>query len=92
MAIAAVLGRVLWPVLPQEVFREDMRNYFIQLKALLNRAGNAEKIRTQLAILPVEAQRLEIVNRHRSIADALEECRSIVQTLQLHRHIGDYRL
>jgi uncharacterized membrane protein YccC len=56
MAIAALVGRVFWPVLPQEVFREDMRNFFIQLKALLNRAGNAEKIRTQLAILPVEAQ------------------------------------
>ena len=207
MAIAAVVGRVLWPVLPQEVFREDMRNLFIQLKALLNRSGSAEKIRTQLAILPVEAQQaarhirsghcsaeeqskitqliaaaqrlvtgilaltsdldvlhvplnealqpeferlrvdftgmldsfidcfrkgdtrrdfpsltdtmaklaetirtlresgalvreglsglfrsVEIVNRYRSIADALEECRSIIQTLQLHRYVGDYRL
>jgi uncharacterized membrane protein YccC len=36
MAIAAVVGRALWPVLPQEVFREDMRNFFIQLKVLLN--------------------------------------------------------
>jgi hypothetical protein len=35
---------------------------------------------------------LEIVNRHRSIADALEECRSIIQALQLHRYVGDYRL
>ena len=207
IAIAAVVGRVLWPVLPQEVFREDMRKLFIQLKALLNRSGNAEKIRTQLAILPVEAQQaarhirsgdcsgeeqskitrlldaakrlvtgslaltsdlhvphapldealqpeferlrvdfngmldsfidcfrkgdtrrdfpsltdtmaklaetirtlresgalvkedlsglfrsVEIVNRYRSIADALEECRSIIQTLQLHRYVGDYRL
>jgi uncharacterized membrane protein YccC len=207
MTIAAVVGRVLWPVLPQEVFREDMRNFFIQLKALLNRAGSAEKIRTQLAILPVEAQQaarhipsgdcsgeekakitrlietaqrlvtgilaltsdlhvlrhpfdeplmpelerlraefsamldafidcfrrgdtrrdfpvlsdsmaklaetmrtlresgevakedlsdlfqsMEIVNRHRSITDALEECRSIIQTLQLHRYVGDYWL
>jgi hypothetical protein len=33
-----------------------MRNFFIQLRTLLNRAGNAEKIRTQLATLPVEAQ------------------------------------
>ena len=207
MTIAAVVGRVLWPVLPQEVFREDMQNFFIQLKALLNRAGSAEKIRTQLAILPVEAQQaarhipsgdcsgeekakitrlietaqrlvtgilaltsdlhvlrhpfdeplmpelerlraefsamldafvdcfrrgdtrrdfpvlsdsmaklaetmrtlresgevakedlsdlfqsMEIVNRHRSITDALEECRSIIQTLQLHRYVGDYWL
>jgi uncharacterized membrane protein YccC len=207
IAIAAVVGRLLWPVLPQEVFREDMRNMFIQLKALLNRSENAEKIRTQLAILPVEAQQaarhirsghcsaeeqskitrliaaaqrlvagslaltsdlhvlqhplnealqpelerlrvefsrildafaecfrkgdtrrdfprlsdsmaklaetirtvresgalakedlsglfrsLEIVNRYQSIADALEECRSIIQALQLHRYVGDYRL
>jgi uncharacterized membrane protein YccC len=207
IAIAAVVGRVLWPVLPQEVFREDMRKLFIQLKALLNQSGNAEKIRTQLAILPVEAQQaarhirsghcsaeeqskitrliaaaqrlvagslaltsdphvlnvpldetlqrdferlrvefsgmldafigcfrkgdtrrelpglsvsmaklaetmrrlresgalvkqdlselfrtVEIVNRYRSIADALEECSSIVQTLELHRYVGDYHL
>jgi len=207
MVIAAVVGRVLWPVLPQEVFREDMRNLFIQLKALLNRVGSAEKIRTQLAILPVEAQQaarhirsgacsaeeqakitrlieaaqrsvtgslalvsdlrvlsdplyaalkpelerlragfsgmlesfvdcfregdtqrdfpslsdlmakladamrtlresgalaredlsdlfrnLEIVNRYRSVADALEECSSIIRTLELHRYVGDYRL
>jgi uncharacterized membrane protein YccC len=207
MAIAAVVGRVLWPVLPQEVFREDMRDLFIRLKALLNPSGNAEKIRTQLSILPVEAQQaarhirsghcsaeeqskitrliaaaqrlvpgslaltsdlhvlhgpiaealkpelerlrvefsgmldafaecfrkgdtrrdlptlsdsmakladtirtlreggalvkedlsdlfrnVEIVNRYRSIADALEECRRIIQTLQLHRYVGDYRL
>jgi hypothetical protein len=37
-------------------------------------------------------QSLEIVNRHQSIADALEECRSIIQTLQLHCYVGDYRL
>jgi uncharacterized membrane protein YccC len=204
MAIAAVVGRVLWPVLPQEVFREDMRNLFIQLKALLNRSGNAEKIRTQLAIFPVEAQQaarhirsshcpadeqskitrliaaaqrlvagilaltsdlhvpldealqpeferlrvefsgsldafaecfrkgdtrrdlprlsdsmaklagtirtlresgalvredpshlfrsLEIVNRYQSIADTLEECRSVIHALQLHRYVGDYHL
>jgi hypothetical protein len=32
---------------------------------------------------------LEIVNRYRSIADALEECRDIIQTLQLHLYVGD---
>jgi uncharacterized membrane protein YccC len=55
MVIAAVVGRVIWPVLPQILFRDDMLKFFVQLKALLNREPHQEKIRTQLAMLPVEA-------------------------------------
>ena len=56
MVIAAVVGRVIWPVLPQKLLRDDLLNFFLQLKSLLNGEPEPEKIRTQLAILPVEAQ------------------------------------
>ncbi len=55
MTIAAVVGRLIWPVLPQQLFRDDLLKFFVQLKALLNNGPHREKIRTQLAILPVEA-------------------------------------
>jgi uncharacterized membrane protein YccC len=56
IVIAAVVGRLVWPVLPQELFGDDLLKFFVQLQALLNREPHAEKIRTQLAMLPVEAQ------------------------------------
>jgi uncharacterized membrane protein YccC len=56
MVIAAVVGRLIWPVLPQKLLKDDLANFFKQLKALLNRDPHPEKIRAQLAILPVEAQ------------------------------------
>jgi hypothetical protein len=56
MLISALVGRLIWPVLPQEVFREDLLKFYEQLKKLLNRDRHVEKIRTALAILPVQAQ------------------------------------
>jgi uncharacterized membrane protein YccC len=56
MLIAALVGRLIWPVLPQEVFRDDLLKFYEQLKKLLNRDRHVEKIRTALAILPVQAQ------------------------------------
>jgi uncharacterized membrane protein YccC len=55
MVIAAVVGRMIWPVLPQKLFRDDLLRFFVQLKALLNNEPHRERIRTQLAMLPVEA-------------------------------------
>jgi len=207
MIIAAVVGRLIWPVLPQNLLRDDLLKFFFQLKALLNREPHPERIRTQLALLPVEAQQaarqirmkggsaaerakisrlirglqalvmqsealisdidvlpeavmsalrpeferleaefkkmldtfveclrkgdcqrhfptlrsaltkldeglerirergqladqeldvlihlLELVNRYQSTADALEECSTVIQTLQLNRYMGDYAL
>jgi uncharacterized membrane protein YccC len=70
MLIAAVVGRLFWPVLPQEVFREDLLLFYNQLKALLNRNRHQEKIRTQLAILPVEAQQASRQIRIRDFSEA----------------------
>jgi uncharacterized membrane protein YccC len=53
--IATVVGRLVWPVLPQRVLRDNLLTLFAQTKALLIGDPHREKIQTQLAILPVEA-------------------------------------
>jgi uncharacterized membrane protein YccC len=55
MGIATVVGRLIWPVLPQRVLRDNLLALFAQAKALLGGDPHREKIQTQLAILPVEA-------------------------------------
>jgi uncharacterized membrane protein YccC len=55
MGIATVVGRLIWPVLPQRVLRDNLLAVFSQTKALLSGDPYREKIQTQLAILPVEA-------------------------------------
>jgi hypothetical protein len=56
MFIGTVLGRLLWPVLPQRVLRDNLLAVLAQIKALLNGDPHREKIQTQLAILPLEAR------------------------------------
>jgi hypothetical protein len=55
MFIATVVGRLLWPVLPQRILRDSLLTLFTQIKASLGGDPHQERIRTQLAILPVEA-------------------------------------
>jgi uncharacterized membrane protein YccC len=56
MFIGTVLSRLLWPVLPQRVLRDNLLAVLAQIKALLNGDPHREKIQTQLAILPLEAR------------------------------------
>jgi hypothetical protein len=56
MFIGTVLSRLLWPVLPQTVLRDNLLAVLAQIKALLNGDPHREKIQTQLAILPLEAR------------------------------------
>ena len=67
MVIAALVGRLIWPVLPQKLLKDDLVDFFQQLKALLNRDPHSEKIRTQLAILPVEARQRPVKSKSRDI-------------------------
>ena len=53
--IGTVVGRVIWPVLPQRILRENFVALCIHLQALLNGDPHQEKIRGQLAMLPIEA-------------------------------------
>jgi hypothetical protein len=55
MWIATVLSRVLWPVLPQRLLRDNLLALLAQIKALLNGDPHREKIQLQLAILSLEA-------------------------------------
>lgn len=55
MFIGTVLSRLLWPVLPQRILRDNLLGVLAQIKALLNGDPHREKIQTQLAILPLEA-------------------------------------
>ena len=55
IGIGAVVGRLIWPILPQRVLRDNLLTLFAQIKALLSGDPHRAKIQTQLAILPVEA-------------------------------------
>jgi hypothetical protein len=70
MLVAAIVGRVIWPVLPQDVFREDLLIFFEQLKALLDRDRHQERIRTQLAILPLESKQASLQIRIPDFSEA----------------------
>jgi uncharacterized membrane protein YccC len=55
MAIATVIGRLIWPLLPQRLLRDDLVDFFGQLKAVSNPKLPMQKIQTRLALLPIEA-------------------------------------
>ena len=84
MWIATVVGRLIWPVLPQRLLRDDLLAIFSQIKALLGGDANREKIQTQLAILPVEA--LQAAHQIRIAGCCSEEertrLRALVRALQ----------
>ena len=52
MAIATVIGRLIWPLLPQRLLRDDLVDFFGQLKAVSNPKLPMKKIQTRLALLP----------------------------------------
>jgi uncharacterized membrane protein YccC len=83
MFIGTVLSRLLWPVLPQRVLRDNLLAVLAQIKALLNGDPHREKIQAQLAILPLEARQAA---RQIRIAGCSEEERAklvaLVRALQ----------
>ena len=83
IGIGTVVGRLIWPVLPQRVLKDNLLTLFAQIKALLSADPDREKIQTQLAILPLEA--LQAVRQIR-IAGCSEEERAklvaLVRALQ----------
>src|ERR1700737_1383090 len=74
--IGTVLGRLLWPVLPQRVLRDNLLAVLAQIKALLNGDPHREKIQTQLAMLPVEA--LQAARQIRIVGCSQEEKAKLV--------------
>jgi hypothetical protein len=55
MVIAAVVGRMIWPVLPQKLFRDDLLKFFVQLKERV-KVPEAADGRTRLPVGPSERQ------------------------------------
>ena len=56
--IGAAVGRLLWPVLPQMVLRENLLDVLADLKALLRGEPHPEAARIRLAIRSVETHQI----------------------------------
>jgi uncharacterized membrane protein YccC len=55
MAVSTVIGRLIWPLLPQNLLRDDLIEFFGLLKTFSNEKLPMKKIQTRLALLPIEA-------------------------------------
>jgi uncharacterized membrane protein YccC len=83
IGVGTIVSRLIWPVLPQKVLRDNLLAILAQIKALLSEAPDREKIQTQLAILPIEA--LQAARQIRMKACSKEETARIgalIRTLQ----------
>jgi uncharacterized membrane protein YccC len=83
MVIGTVVVRVIWPVLPQKLLRDDLLAMVADTKALLSQAPDQEKIQTRLAITSVEA--LQAIRQiPMPVAEAAEKSRfaALVRELQ----------
>lgn len=98
LAIATVIGRLLWPTLPQTLLRDDLITLFKDNKALLSRDPDRERIQTRLAILSVEALQairqirgprfsLEERNRVTALVHILQALSARLSHLLSHRHL-----
>jgi hypothetical protein len=57
MGIAAVVARLLWPVLPQGVLRSNFMAFFTNLRTLQGETTDREAVLTRTVLLPSEALR-----------------------------------
>jgi p-hydroxybenzoic acid efflux pump subunit AaeB len=81
LVIATVLGRLLWPTLPQTLLKNDLLALFKDTNAVLRRDPDQERIQTQLAILSVEA--LQAIGQIRSSRFSDEERAKIIALVHL---------
>src|SRR5260370_41221835 len=56
MFVGALVSRLIWPVLPQRLLRDNLLDLFAGIRALLPEDPHQERIKAQLAIRSVEAQ------------------------------------
>jgi uncharacterized membrane protein YccC len=98
LAIATVVGRLLWPTLPQTLLRADLLALFKDTNALLRREPDQERIRTRLAIMSVEAlQAIRQIRSHRFSDEERAKVIALVHIMQAvpnrichllaHRHL-----
>jgi p-hydroxybenzoic acid efflux pump subunit AaeB len=96
LAIATVVGRLLWPTLPQTLLRDDLLTLFKDTNAVLRREPDQERIQTRLAILSVEAlQAIRQIRSHRFSDEERARVIALVHLLQAVplriRHLLSYR-
>jgi uncharacterized membrane protein YccC len=98
LAIATVVGRLLWPTLPQTLLRDDLLALFKDTNALLRREPDQERIQTRLVILSVEAlQAVRQIRSHRlsdeergkviALVHLLQAVPNRIRHLLSHRHL-----
>ena len=58
MFVGALVSRLIWPVLPQRLLRDNLLDLFAGIRALLREDPHRERVRAQLAIRTVEAQQV----------------------------------
>lgn len=81
LAIATIVGRLLWPTLPQTLLRDDLLALFKDTNALLRHEPDQERIQTRLAILSVEA--LQAIRQIRSQRLSDEERAKVIALVHL---------
>jgi uncharacterized membrane protein YccC len=81
LAIATVVGRLIWPTLPQTLLRDDLLALFTDTNALLRREPDQERIQTRLAILSVET--LQATRQIRSRRFSQEEKKRVVALVHI---------
>jgi uncharacterized membrane protein YccC len=69
MFIGALVSRLIWPVLPQRLLRDNLLDLFAGVKALLREDPHQERVKARLAIRSVEAQQVIHGIRMRGCSD-----------------------
>jgi uncharacterized membrane protein YccC len=98
LAIATVVGRLIWPTLPQTLLRDDLLVLLKDTNALLRREPDQERIQTRLVIVSVEAlQAIRQIRSHRLTQEERSRVIALVHILQAlagrirhllsHRHL-----
>jgi uncharacterized membrane protein YccC len=94
--VGALISRLIWPVLPQRLLRDNLLGLFAGIRALLREDPHPEKIRAQLAIQSVEAQQfIQRIRMHgyseKEKADLSALLRQLQATVPRIGHLVSYR-
>jgi uncharacterized membrane protein YccC len=81
MFLGAVVSRLIWPVLPQRLLRDNLLDLFAGVKALLREDPHQERITARLAIRSVEAQ--QVIHGIRMLRCSENEKNNITALLRL---------
>jgi uncharacterized membrane protein YccC len=86
VAIASVIGRLFWPILPQRILKNDLLAFLNALKTVIAGKPMSEKFLSQVVVLPVDARQAASVivipdNQNENVAER-RRISQFVQSLQ----------